>query len=211
MMASTLNPELCDSWGGMEKDVYKSLLAEYPASQMELPDPWNLPLPFGILIQCPSGRGVLPTSQMRSKTQRRAALWLRLGSGCAGVTSHGSPRAPAFSSGDWAPVFVTTVTVLQGASHGYVMVRMLLFMTGIPVASVQWPPFTGLHTAQGSGVGGRWRGWHMEATREQVWSESRGFSTGGNELRTWLLVPVLAVWPWTWHLSSCSLSFSTLY
>ena len=37
------------------------------------------------------------------------------------------------------------------------------------------------------------------------------FSTGGNELRTWLLVPVLAVWPWTWHLSSCSLSFSTLY
>ena len=39
MMASTLNPELCDSWGGMEKDVYKSLLAEYPASQMELPDP----------------------------------------------------------------------------------------------------------------------------------------------------------------------------
>ena len=32
---------------------------------------------------------------------------------------------------------VTTVMVLQGASHGYVMVRLLLFMTGISVASVQ--------------------------------------------------------------------------
>ena len=99
MMASTLNPELCDSWGGMEKDVYKSLLAEYPASQMELPDPWNLPLPFGTLIQCPSGRGVLPTSQMRSKTQRVAALWLRLGSRCD--ITH-LPPSPCLLIWDWA-------------------------------------------------------------------------------------------------------------
>lgn len=47
-MASKLDPELGDSWEWMEKDVYKSLLAEYPASWIDFPTPetYLFPLEF---------------------------------------------------------------------------------------------------------------------------------------------------------------------